>query len=350
MDKHRIFLTSPIEPEHVESIRAAATDAVEVIYEPDLLPPVRYIADHKGDPAFRRDAGQETRWREHLARATILWDFPGGPVGNGGALSLAPHVRWVQTTSSGVGQMVRDFGLADSDLIVTTARGVHARPLAEFAVMALLLQAKRYPFLKSEQAGHRWERYCGISLAGQTLLVVGAGKVGAEVGRFAKAFGMTVLALVRRPSQDRRTELHADEVHGLGELERLVARADAVVLAAPHTPATDGMISRAVIARMKPGVVFVNIGRGQLVDEEALIEALRSGAIGLAALDVARVEPLPDGSPLWDLPNVLVSPHSASTVAGENAAITDIFCRNIPLFLAGRTSEMTNILDKAQMY
>lgn len=350
MDRHRIFLTSPIEPEHVERIRAVATDAVEVIYEPDLLPPVRYIADHKGDPAFRRDAGQDARWRDHLASATILWDFPAGPVRDGGGLSLAPHVRWVQTTSSGVGQMVRDFGLADSDLIVTTARGVHARPLAEFAVMALLLHAKRYPFLKSEQAAHRWERYCGTSLAGQTLLVVGAGKVGAEVGRFAKAFGMTVLALVRQPSQDRRAELHADEVHGLDALERLVARADAVVLAAPHTPETEGMISSAVIALMKPGVVFVNIGRGQLVDEEALIDALRSGAIGLAALDVARVEPLPDGSPLWDLPNVLVSPHSASTVAGENAAITDIFCHNIPLFLAGRTSDMTNILDKARMY
>ena len=133
-------------------------------------------------------------------------------------------------------------------------------------------------------------------------------------------------------------------------LEQAVARADAVVLAAPHTPATEGMLSRAIIARMKPGVVFINIGRGQLVDEEALTEALQSGAIGLAALDVAQIEPLPDASPLWDLPNVLISPHSASTVASENDAITEIFCHNIPLFLAGRCYEMTNILDKAQMY
>ncbi len=350
IDKHTIFFTSPIEPEHVDAIRAAAPAVVEVIHEPDLLPPVRFVADHKGDSEFRRDARQEERWRSLLGRATILWDFPAGPVASGGGLSLAPHVRWVQTTSSGVGPMVRDFGLADSDILVTTARGVHARPLAEFAVMALLSHAKRYPFLKDEQKAHRWERYCGTSLAGKTLLVVGAGKVGAEVGRFAQAFGMTVTALVRRPSDDRRAELHANAVHGLDALERLVADADAIVLAAPHTPATEGIISREVIARMKPDVVLINIGRGQLVDEEALIEALQSERIGLAALDVARVEPLPHASPLWDLPNVLISPHSASTVETENAAITEIFCRNIPLFLAGKTAAMTNVLDKAQLY
>jgi phosphoglycerate dehydrogenase-like enzyme len=350
MAKHTIFLTSPIEPEHVARIAAAATPAVEVIFEPDLLPPVRYIADHKGVPGFARTPQQEARWRAHLQRATILWDFPAGPVDRGGGLSLAPHVRWVQTTSSGVGQMVRDFGLSESEIIVTTARGVHARPLAEFAMMALLNHAKRYPFLKEEQKAHRWERYCGTTLAGQTLLVVGAGKVGAEVGRFAKAFGMTVLAVVRRLSDDRRAELHADEVHALDALGDIVPRADAIVVAAPHTPATEGMVSRSVIARMKPGVVFVNIGRGQLVDEQALIEALQSGLIGLAALDVAQIEPLPPDSPLWDLPNVLISPHSASTVATENEAITEIFCRNIPLFLTGETAAMTNVLDKAELY
>jgi len=350
MDKHTIFLTSPIEPEHVARIRAAATPAVDVIFEPDLLPEIRYVADHKGVSGFSRSPEQEARWRAHLQRATILWDFPAGPVDSGGGLSLAPHVRWVQTTSSGVGPMVRDLGLSERDVIVTTARGVHARPLAEFTMMALLSHAKRYPFLKREQKARRWERYCGTSLAGQTLLVVGAGKVGAEVGRFAKTFGMTVLAMVRRPSDDRRAALHADEVHGLDALNEIVSRADAIVIAAPHTPTTEGMIGRSVIARMKPDVVFINIGRGQLVDEQALIEALQSGRVGLAALDVAQVEPLPAQSVLWDLPNVLISPHSASTVATENAAITEIFCQNIPLFLAGRTSEMTNVLDKAQLY
>ena len=349
MPHETIVITSPLEAEHVARIRAVAGAATEVVHDAELLPATRFSADHKGVDGFRRTEAQEARWRQNLARATILWDFPTGAPDVAG-LALAPHVRWVQTTSSGVGQQVKGFGLVDSDVLVTTARGVHAVPLAEFSMMALLLHAKRHAFLQAEQRARRWERYCGEGLAGKTLLVVGAGKVGSETGRLARAFGMTVIALVRRPSDDRRAELHADEVLGLDALEGAIGRADAIVLAAPHTPATEGIVSAGVIARMKPGVVFVNIARGQLVDESALVEALRSGAIGFAALDVARVEPLPDASPLWDMDNVLISPHSASTVASENAAITEIFCRNIPLFLSGDRAAMQNVLDKAEMY
>ncbi|HEV7258658.1 MAG TPA: D-2-hydroxyacid dehydrogenase [Bosea sp. (in: a-proteobacteria)] len=348
--QHTIFVTSPLDDDCVSRIRAAVPVGVDVVHDPELLPPTRYVADHKGIAGFSRSNDQQRRWREHLARATILWDFPGGPVSEGGGLSLAPQVQWVQTTSSGVGPLVSGYGLTASDVIVTTARGIHARPLAEFTMMALLLHVKRHAHLKAEQAAHRWERYCGESLAGRTLLVVGAGKVGAEIGRLARAFDMRVVSLVRHPHDDRCDELHADEVRGLDALDMAVAAADAVVLAAPHTPETEGMISRPVIARMKPGVAFVNVGRGQLVDEAALTEALQDGRIGFAALDVAQVEPLPAASPLWDLPNVLISPHSASTVAAENAAITDIFVHNIGKFFAGETSGMINVLDKMRMY
>lgn len=349
MQRHVIFITSPLETEHVDRIRSAAGAQVDVIYDADLMPETRYTADHKGKPDFQRSAQQEERWRSHLARATILWDFPVGGPGSSG-LALAPQVRWVQTTSSGVGQQVKDFGLVEKNVLITTARGVHARPLAEFVLMALLLHAKRHPYLQEEQRAHRWIRYCGEGLAGKTLLVIGAGKVGSETGRLARAFDMKVIAMVRRPSDNRRTELHADEVFGLDALESIVGRADAIALAAPHTPATDGIVSAAVIARMKPGVAFVNVARGQLVDEDALIAALRGGQIGFAALDVARTEPLPHASPLWDMPNVLISPHSASTVASENEAITRIFCHNIPLFLQGHREGMQNILDKVEMY
>jgi phosphoglycerate dehydrogenase-like enzyme len=350
MQHHVIFITSPLEAEHVGRIRKTAGPQAEVIYDADLMPPTRYVADHKGVPDFRRDEQCEARWRAHLARATILFDFPAGRPDQGGGLALAPHVTWVQTTSSGVGQMVKDFGLVDSGVVVTTARGIHAAPLAEFAMLALLLHAKRHAHLQAQQRARGWTRYCGEGLSGKTLLVVGAGKVGAATGRLARAFGMNVIAVVRRPSPDRRAELHADEVLGLDALAGLVGRADAIVLAAPHTPATEGIVSASVIGAMKPGVVFVNIARGQLVDEDALIVALQSGQIGFAALDVARVEPLPQASPLWDLPNVLISPHSASTVASENEAITEIFCRNIPLFLNGDRASMQNILDKVEMY
>lgn len=350
MGRQVVFITSPLEATHVARIRSVAPIDIDVIHEPDLLPQTRYVADHKGVPGFRRTADQEKRWQSHLRRATILWDFPAGSLEHGGGLSLAPNVSWIQTTSSGVGQQVKDFGLMDSDVLVTTARGVHARPLAEFTMMALLQHTKRLSHLMEEQSAHRWERYCGEGLSGKTVLIVGSGKVGSEVGRLAGAFGMRVEAIVRRPGRDRCAELNADAVFGLDRLDEAVGRADAVVLAAPHTPLTEGIISRSVIARLKRGVVFVNIARGQLVDEDALIDALQDGRIGFAALDVARIEPLPPASPLWDLPNVLISPHSASTIISENEAITDVFCHNIPLFLNGSRGAMLNVLNKAELY
>src|SRR5258708_21257685 len=174
-----VLITSPLEVEHVDRSRAVAPDAVETIYEPDLLPPTRYLADKKGRDGFELNGEHRQRWRSHLARATILWDFPGGSPEKGGGLAWAPHVKWVQTTSSGVGQMVERLGLADTDLLVTTARGVHAEPLAEFVFLALLAHAKDLPRLEREQRAHRWERHCGGELAGKRLAIIGAGKVGA---------------------------------------------------------------------------------------------------------------------------------------------------------------------------
>ncbi|MBM9593028.1 D-2-hydroxyacid dehydrogenase [Roseitranquillus sediminis] len=339
-----ILVTSPLEEEHVSRIREAAPEGVTVVCDQDLLPDTRYVADHKGVDTFTRTAEQEERFAAHLRRATILWDFPAS------GLADAPNVRWVQTTSSGVGQLVSKLKLADHPVVISTARGVHAGPLAEFAMMALLIHAKRLDYLRAEQKAHRWERYCGTDLRGRVMAVVGAGRVGAEVGRLAKAFGMHVLSVVNRPSPERAAELHADEVMGPDRLVDAVSRADCVTLCAPHTSDTENMIDAGVIARMKPGVVFVNIGRGQLVDEEALIEALRDDRIGFAALDVARMEPLPKDSPLWDMPNVLISPHSASTVESENEKIVDIFIENLRHFVAGEPDRMINVFDKTRMY
>jgi len=133
-------------------------------------------------------------------------------------------------------------------------------------------------------------------------------------------------------------------------LHATLATADATVVTVPHTPETEGMIDRAAFAAMKPGSGFVNIARGAVVDEDALIEHLRDGHLGFAALDVAAVEPLAPDSPLWDMPNVLISPHSASTVPSENGKITEIFCWNLRCWLDGRIAEMRNTLDKRLMY
>ncbi len=345
-----VFITSPLEAEHAARIKSVAGDRAEVIYDSDLFPPTRYQADHKGVDGFARTAEQEARWRAHLTCATILWDFPSGPPERGGGLALAPHVRWVQTTSSGVGPMVHALGLADSDLIVTTARGVHADALAEFVMLCVLAHAKDLPRIIAGQRAHRWVRYCGRDLVGATLLVIGAGQVGARVGKAARAFGLRVLAVVNRKTPDRAAALNADAVYGPDELHHALGQADYVVLSTPHTPQTERLIDARAFAGMKPGVVLINIARGQVVDEEAMIDNLKSGHIAFAGLDVAMVEPLPDSSPLWDLPNVLISPHSASTAPSENGKIVDIFCRNLDAFLAGRTDRMINVLDKQRRY
>jgi phosphoglycerate dehydrogenase-like enzyme len=347
--KEVVFITSPLEQEQVDRIRAAARGRVEIVHEPDLHPKLRYVGDHNGVADFKRSAEQEARWRAHLARATILWDFPEKSA-DGGGVSAAPNVRWVQTTSAGVGQMVAKLGLADSDLVVTTARGVHAEALAEFVFLALLMQAKELPRLQRDQKAHRWERYCCGELSGKTLAIIGAGRIGAQTARVAKAFNMRVIGTLANPSPARAAELGLDSVHGQAELMQVLARADAVVLSTPHTPATEKMIDATAIAAMKPGVTLINIARGIVVDEAAMIDALRRRHIGFAALDVATIEPLPADSPLWDMDNVLISPHSASTAPSENGKIADIFIHNLECWLSGRRQDMRNILDKKRMY
>ena len=345
-----VFIASPLEEEHVRRIADVAPNDVEVIYEPDLLPPTRFMADHKGVDGFQHTTEQMDRWLSHLSAADILFDFPSVSADGANGMELAGNVKWIQTTSSGVGQQIKKLGLQNSDLLVTTARGVHAAPLAEFVFLGLLSHVKRLRYLDGEKEAHHWARYCGGELSGRTLGIVGAGEIGRRVAKIARCFDMEVVALARPGSNRTARELGVDELFPSTELHAMFAKTDALVLAIPHTPETDGLIDKAAIAALKPGAVLVNIARGQVIDEEALIEALRSGQIAFAALDVFAVEPLPPESPLWDLPNVLVSPHSASTATSENSKITDIFCHNLRCYVDGRFNDMRNVLDKARMY
>lgn len=349
MEKHTLFITSPLEAEHVERIRAVDPARLEVIYEPDLYPPTRYIADHKGGP-FTRTAEQTSRWRAALGRADILWDCPQPPADGPGDIVYAKRLKWVQTTSSGVGQLIKKLGLDRTDVIVTTARGVHSGPLAEWVFMALLMHFRKARFLEEEQRAHRWVRYCDEEVAGRTLLTLGAGDLARGVAKIGRALDMRILAVTRSPEKKRPHASLFDEIHGVSELRRLLPLADAIVLTLPDTSETINMVDASAIAAMRPGCAVVNIGRGNTVDETAMIEALRRGHIGFAALDVATIEPLPPTSPLWDMPNVQICPHSASTVTTENAKITALFCENLDHYLNGRFDRLKNVLDKVLLY
>jgi phosphoglycerate dehydrogenase-like enzyme len=278
-----------------------------------------------------------------LADAEIMFDFD--YTHREDLPDLAPKLRWLQATSAGIGQFVRRMGYAERlpDAIFTTASGVHARPLAEFCMMALLMHYKRLTHILADQARHHWERYAATDLEGRTLAVVGLGNVGEMVAQMAKGLGMRTIGTRARGSSNAVDQFFPPE-----QLHAMLGAADVVVLIVPHTPDTDQMLDAAALAAMKPGAYLINIARGAVVDEEALIAALQRGHLGGAALDVFATEPLPTSSPLWDMPNVLVSPHSASTSDRENARITDLFCENLRRYLAGEP--LCNVLDVERLY
>ena len=347
MSALRVMIASPLEVENVERIRQSLPDNVELIYEPDLYPPTLYTADHHGGSDFKRSDVDEGRWRELASTADVLFDFP---VARVHPHQYAPNVKWIQTTSAGVGQAAHRMGIKPGEIIITTASGVHARPLTEFVFLVLLMAVKEHDRLARDQQAHRWERFCSDELSGKTLAIVGPGRIGREVARIARCFDMRPVAVARDCRPERAAELGVDRVYTRDEMAQMVASAEAVVLCAPHTPETENIMDRTAFDALKPGTIFVNIGRGQLVDEEALLAKLRDGTIRFAGLDVFRTEPLPADSPFWDLPNVLINPHSASTSDRENGRITDIFIHNLRCFTEGRTGDMRNVLDIERMY
>jgi phosphoglycerate dehydrogenase-like enzyme len=341
-----VVVASYLEPEHVARVRAV-DPRLDVIYEPALLAPPRYAADHVGAP-FTRTAEQERRWRSYLARADVLFDFDRG---NADALpELAPNVRWIQATSAGIGQYVARKRYAERmpDTTFTTASGVHASPLAEFCALAMLAFSRDLFAMIALQRERRWERFAATDLVGRTVVIYGLGAIGTQVARVARSLGMRTIGLKRSVAGITAEEVYADELYGAESLHAVLPRAEFLVLAAPHTPGTEHAIAAAELALLPEGAVLINVGRGALVDEPALVEALQSGHLGGAALDVFEEEPLPAESPLWTLPNVLVSPHSASTSDRENARITDLFCDNLRRWLAGEP--LRNVLDPGAQY
>ena len=341
-----VLIASYLEPVHVETIRAVDS-RLRVIYEPSLLRQPRYIADHNGFPTVR-PPGDESHWRSLLAEAEILFDFDF--THDDDLPDLAPSVKWIQATSAGIGQFVarRRYHERMPGTIFTTARGVHSRPLSEFCALAMLAFSRGLFLMHDLQARKHWERFAATDLLGRTVVIFGHGSIGREVGRLARALGMKAIGVKRTVSGQDPAAHDVDELLPASEFRQALPRADFIVLTAPHTYETEGVLGRAELALLPKGAVVINIGRGALVDEPALIDALQSGHLGGAALDVFAVEPLPTTSPLWSMPNVLVSPHSASTSDRENARITELFCDNLRRFMEGRP--LRNVLDINRLY
>jgi len=246
-----------------------------------------------------------------------------------GAVRRAPDVRWLHSMSAGVDHPVFR-SILERGIELTTSSGAAARPIAHTVMMYVVAHARRLLDRLADQRAHRWELATNADLEGARMLVVGMGPIGVETVKLAQAFGMEVRAVRRTPSP-------ADPcpTAGLDTLASCVGDADYVVSALPLNDDTRQIFSAQIIASMKPGAFFVNVGRGDLVDEPALIDALRSGHLGGAGLDVFAVEPLPTGSPLWDLPNVIVTPHNSAAAPGTGRAVEEIFLDNLRRDRAG---------------
>jgi phosphoglycerate dehydrogenase-like enzyme len=282
-------------------------------------------------------------------------------------LTAAPRLRWVQLDTSGVDHL-RGTPLWHSDLAITTIGGVSPVPLAEYVMFAVLGSAHHLPALLDVQNRHdwptparRWQTMLPRPVAGATIGIVGYGRIGREIGRLARAHGMQVLAVNRTGrlhSAARGTDQAnfasgddsgADvELFASNRLKEVLERCDFVVIVVPLTEQTGGLLDREMIAAIKPGATLINVSRGGIVNESALLEALNSGAISTVVLDVFEEEPLPPNSPWWSEPNAFVTPHVAGLAPRYAEQVLDIVVENLNRFVAGKP--LLNLVDRARGY
>ena len=262
-----------------------------------------------------------------------------------------PRLRWMHTGTAGVASLLYPEML-QSDVVLTNSAGIHAPAMAETVLGMILHFARGLDHAVRAQAVRRWDpdpfsnRPGAIAeVDGATLGILGLGGTGLELARRARALGMNVIALRR---SGRPAPVAIELVTGPGALPRLLASSDYVVLALPSTPATRGILDAPAIAAIKPGAVVINVARGDVLDEDALIRALASGALRGAGLDVFREEPLPSDSPLWQLPNVLITPHVSATTSRFWTRQVDLIRDNVGRYLSGRA--LRNVVDKKRGY
>ena len=253
----------------------------------------------------------------------------------------SPSVVWTHVAGAGVEHIVP---WDPEEMTVTNSAGILSPCMAETVIGAILMMNFGFPTYFRQQRAHIWQQNLWRPLAGQTLLVVGLGRIGQQVAAKAKAMGMRVLGVRRNPAPLEGI----DQVLPPDALHEGLAQADYVGLHTPMTAETRGLIDAAALAAMQPHARLINTARGTVVDEQALIAALRGGTIAGAYLDVFETEPLPSDSPLWDMENVVISPHSSDLVADWYVRFADFFCDNLECWLAGQPLE--NVVDPARGY
>lgn len=309
-----------------------------------------HVAYRFGDRFALRNTGIrfiEVRSREELdakvAEADVLvcsgmWrnDLP----------KIAPKLKFVQSASAGTDQYDREV-LKTAGIRLASGQGVNANAVSEHAIALMLALLRRIPEARDNQAKHVWRGMMGDfakredESGGKTAVVVGLGRIGGRIARLCKALGMNVVGVRRDVSGGAEG---ADEVHSFRDLKSLLPRADVLILACPLTDETRGLIDAAALAALKPSALFVNVARGRVVDEPALVAALQQRSFAAAALDVTADEPLPGDSPLWDMPHVLITPHTGGETHMYEDNVLDFMMENIARLQRGETSLVNQIV------
>ena len=306
---------------------------ITVLHSADLPPG---LSDRVGSAELRFATDDTLRDALPGADVLLVWDFTSDAVAR--AWPAADAVRWVHTASAGVDRVTFP-ALLDSPVVLTNSRGIFDGPMAEYVLGLVLAFAKDLPGTLAAQDRREWRHRETEPVAGRRAVVVGGGPIGRAIARVLACVGLRVELVGRRAGEG---------VHAFDALPGLLPDADYVVLAAPLTDATRGMLDASAIATLKPTARVINVGRGGLVVEDDLVSALRSGRVAGAALDVFAAEPLPASSPLWELPNVIVSPHMSGDVVGWRDALVDVFAENLARYRDG--AELRNVVDKSLGY
>lgn len=303
----------------------------------DQVPGITAIASD-AELRFADSAGELAKM---LPGAEVLlgWDF--SEAGLESVWSHADRLRWIHWTGAGVDAVLFPK-LIESDVVLTNSRGIYDRAMAEYVLGLIFCFAKRFPETALHQTERRWQHRLSELVAGSRVLIIGVGSIGREIARLLTRAGLNVEGVGRR-ARTRHEDFAA--VHAREDLDAVLPEADYVVIAVPLTNETRGLFGAAQLRAMKPSARLINIARGAVLDELALVEALRGGEIAGAALDVTVTEPLPEASPLWSMPNVIVSPHMSGDYIGYQDAVVSAFLDNFRRFRAGEP--LSNVVDKA---
>jgi phosphoglycerate dehydrogenase-like enzyme len=322
-------------PDHLADVLTPELRAIDSMV--DVLP-VSVDGHWQGDPSSV----------EVLLRFFPNDRFPGQAFGTDAlrvVLRAAPRLRWIHNGATGVESLLIPE-LVGSEIVLTNGSGAHKRAIAETVLGFMLADAKALVQHLREQRAARWTHLPHHVLSGRTVAIIGLGEIGLEIARLCAAFEMRVIGTKRTPVAP--PPLGVTEVFAAGRQRECVSQADYVIVAAALTPATRGMIDRAMFAMMRPTAAFINVARGSLVDEEALLEALRHGRIRAAYLDVFATEPLPPESPFFALPNVVVTPHNAAWSPWAIEEAIGIFVDNFSRLCRGQP--LRNVVDKSAGY